>query len=247
MNPTNGTLRVAAVGDLHVHELPHGAHRDLFLRISQTADVLLLCGDLTNVGTPEEARTLAEDLHILRIPVLAVLGNHDHHTGHGEEVRRILKHDNVIFLDEEPFELEGVGFAGVKGFCGGFEKRMLAPFGEGAIKEFVSETVREALNLENALKMLDTKQTLVILHYSPIAATLVGEPPEIFPFLGSSRLMEPIDRYNVTAVFHGHAHRGTREGKTDKGVPVYNCSYDLLRKHQPEHPFLLLNYAKEAA
>jgi uncharacterized protein len=235
-------VRVAAVGDLHAHELPHGAHREFFARISDAADVLALCGDLTNMGTPEEARSLADDLSALRIPGVAVLGNHDHHSGRTDEVRKIFKQANLVFLDEEPFVHHGVGFAGVKGFGGGFEQRMLASFGEEAIKHFVSEAVNESLKLENALRALETKETVVVLHYAPIRATLEGEPPEIFPFLGSSRLMETIDRFEVSAVFHGHAHLGTPQGKTGKGIPVFNCCYDLLRKKQPEQPYVMMTF-----
>ena len=142
--------------------------------------------------------------------------------------------------ETETFELNGVGFAGAKGFGGGFDNRMLTPFGEDAIKQFVTEAVNESLKLEVALNNLRTERTVVVLHYSPIAATVVGEPPEIFPFLGSSRLAETIDHFDVNVVFHGHAHHGTYEGKTTKGTPVYNCCVQIMQQMNVERPFALI-------
>jgi Icc-related predicted phosphoesterase len=235
---TGGKLRVAAVGDLHVHAA--GAYRDFFVDVSRRADVLALCGDLTHLGGIAEAEGLAADLASCSVPVVGVLGNHDYQSGHAEEVRKILCAAKLVLLDKEPFIYQGVGFAGAKGFCGGFNKYMLTSFGEDAIKHFVAETVNEALQLENCLSALKTERTIVVLHYAPITATLHGEPLEIFPFLGSSRLAEAIDPFDVTAVFHGHAHRGTCEGRTNKGVPVYNCCYELMQRVHPEQPFALI-------
>jgi uncharacterized protein len=231
-NGHGGAVRVAAMGDLHVHKVYHGELRPVFAEISEQADVLVLCGDLTNVGILEEAEHLAADLASLRIPVLAVLGNHDLHSGHAEEIKTALRKAKVVFLDDEPFEVKGVGFAGVKGFGGGFSERMLAPFGEDMTKAFVSEAVNQALALENALRSLEMEKKVAVLHYAPIAETVKGEPPEIMPFMGCSRLAETIDRFEVKAVFHGHAHHGTPEGRTHKGIPVYNCCVELLRKAQ---------------
>jgi Icc-related predicted phosphoesterase len=172
---------------------------------------------------------------------VAVLGNHDYQSGKAEEVKQILRAGKVVVLEEtETFELKGVGFAGAKGFCGGFDRHMLAPFGEEHIKQFVGEAVNESLRLEVALKSLRTEKTVVVLHYAPIAATVVGEPPEIFPFLGSSRLAETIDHFDVNVVFHGHAHLGTYEGKTTKGIPVYNCCMQIMEKVNPERPFAVI-------
>jgi Icc-related predicted phosphoesterase len=222
---------VAAVADLHVHKVHDGVHRALFAELSDKADVVCLCGDLTNLGLPEEAENLLGDLAALRVPAVAVLGNHDMQSGRPEEVKGILRRGKVVFLDEQPFVHEGVGFAGVKGFGGGFSKHMLAPFGEEATKHFVAEAVNEALVLENGLRRLGTERNIVVLHYSPVAETVEGEPPEIFPFLGCSRLMETIDRFEkINAVFHGHAHHGRARGKTGKGVPVYNCSEQVLKR-----------------
>jgi len=226
-----GPLRIAAMADLHIHKDRHYENAAVFAEVSQNADVLVLCGDLTNLGTPEEAQHLAKDLMTLRIPALAVLGNHDYHSGRATEVKDILRRANVLFLDEdETFELRGVGFAGIKGFGGGFSSHMLSSFGEDATKHFVAEALKESLALEHALQRLETPRCVVLMHYVPIAATAVGEPPEIFPFLGCSRLGETIDRFNVVAAFHGHAHRGSPVGHTPKGVPVYNVAMELMLK-----------------
>src|SRR6516162_3748936 len=235
------SLRVAAIGDLHVHQDSQNKLQVVFDKVSQAADVLALCGDLTQLGLPQEAEKLVNDLRSCRVPVVAVLGNHDYQSGKVEEVKQILRNGKVIVLEEtETFELKGVGFAGAKGFGGGFDKHMLTPFGEETIKHFVTEAVNESLRLEVGLNSLRTDKTVVVLHYSPIAATVVGEPPEIFPFLGSSRLAETIDHFDVNAVFHGHAHHGTCEGKTTKGTPVYNCCYQLMQRLRPEQPYALV-------
>ena len=235
------SLRVAAVGDLHVHENSSETLQELFDKISQRADVLALCGDLTHLGLPQEAERLANDLRSCRVPVVAVLGNHDYQSGQAEEVKKVLRAGKVTILEEtETFELKGVGFAGAKGFGGGFDKHMLTPFGEDSIKHFVTEAVTESLRLEVALNSLRTEKTVVVLHYAPIAATVAGEPPEIFPFLGSSRLAETIDHFDVNVVFHGHAHHGTFQGKTMKGTPVYNCCFQLVQRITPEQPYALI-------
>ena len=234
-------LRIAAIGDLHVHEDSANGVQDVINQASQNADVLVLCGDLTHLGLPQEAQNLADDLRGCTIPVVAVLGNHDYQSGHVDEVKKILKSTKVVILDEgETFTLNGVGFAGVKGFGGGFDKHMLTPFGEEAVKHFVTEAVNESLKLEVALQGLRTEKTVVALHYAPISGTLIGEPPEIFPFLGSSRLAETIDHFDVNAVFHGHAHQGTHEGKTTKGTPVYNCCFQLMQRVSPDRLYALV-------
>ena len=231
------TLRIAAVADIHVKKTSAGAMQPLFSKITESADVLLLCGDLTDYGTPEEAKILAKDItSSLRIPVLAVLGNHDFESNQEREVSQILSDAGVVVLDGDSFELHGVGFAGVKGFAGGFGRRALGAWGEPITKSFVHETINETLKLEAALARLRTPQKIVLLHYSPIQATVNGEPPEIIAFLGSSRLEEPLDRYRVNAVFHGHAHRGSPEGRTKSGVPVYNVAMALLASTYPQQP-----------
>jgi Icc-related predicted phosphoesterase len=233
---TRTHLRIAAIGDIHISKSSQGAFQPLFAQISGTADVLLLCGDFTDYGLPEEARILARELNALNIPVIAVLGNHDYEGGFQDEIRQILTDVGVTVLDGEATEIHGVGFAGVKGFCGGFGRGALGPWGERAVKNFVQEAVDEALKLESALARLRTTRRIAVLHYAPVRSTVEGEPPEIFPYLGSGRLEEPINRYRVSAVFHGHAHRGSAEGRTTAGVPVYNVAMPLLARLNPDRP-----------
>ena len=233
-------LRIAAVGDLHVSKTSQGAFQALFTQVTASADVLLLCGDFTDYGMPEEARILARELTVVKVPVIAVLGNHDYESGKQDEIRQILVDGGVTVLDGEATEVHGVGFAGVKGFAGGFGRGALGPWGEQAVKVFVQEAVDESLRLEAALARLRTHRRVAVLHYSPIRGTVEGEPPEIFPYLGSSRLEEPINRYRVSAVFHGHAHRGTAEGHTSTGVPVYNVAMPLLARLNPDRPPYLI-------
>jgi len=233
-------ITVAAIGDLHVSEACHQPYAPLFQEISAQADVLVLCGDLTNFGKIHEAEILAEDIRAATIPVLGVLGNHDHESGCPEQVAKILCDAGMKLLDEQAVVVKGVGFAGVKGFLGGFARGELAPFGEAAVKAFVNEAVNEARKLENALRSLRTERSMAVLHYSPIAETLAGEPLEIFPYLGSARLADAIDRFDhVRAVVHGHAHKGTYEGRTLRGVPVYNCAQFVLQPRF-DRPYALI-------
>lgn len=198
--------------------------------------MLLLAGDLTDYGLADEAKVLARELASVRISTVAVLGNHDVESGQEGEISRILADAGVVILDGDACEVHGVGIAGVKGFCGGFGRRALGPWGETIVKQFVHEAVNEALKLEAALARLRTSQRIVLLHYAPIQQTVEGEPVEIFPFLGSSRLEEPIGQYPVSFVVHGHAHRGQLEGLTKTGVPVYNVSMQLLARQSPDAP-----------
>jgi Icc-related predicted phosphoesterase len=234
-------VRIAAVGDLHCTESSAGTLQPLFARVSEAADILLLAGDLTDFGSQAEARVLARELMALRIPAAAVLGNHDCESGDPRSVRQILVDAGVNVLDGEACELQGVGIAGVKGFCGGFGIHALAAWGEEMVKQFVREAVNEALKLESALAHLRTPAKIALMHYSPVASTVAGEPPEILPFIGSSRLEEPIDRYSVTFACHGHAHRGQPDGLTKTGVPVHNVSLPLMTRMFPERaPFRVL-------
>jgi Icc-related predicted phosphoesterase len=206
--------------------------------VAESADILVISGDLTDYGLPEEARVLARELSSLRIPAAAVFGNHDVESDRQQEIREILSDAGVVMLDGDATELAGVGIAGVKGFGGGFGQRALGPWGESTIKLFVHEAVNEALKLEAALARLRTSQIVALLHYAPIQQTVDGEPLEIYPFLGSSRLEEPLGRYPVSLVFHGHAHRGQLEGRTKANVPVYNVSMPLLTRSFPDRaPF----------
>jgi Icc-related predicted phosphoesterase len=232
----SAAVRVAALADLHCTKTSQGVFQPLFTRISESAELLLIAGDLTDYGLPDEARVLVKELAALRIPAAAVLGNHDVESGKADEVRQILIDGGLAVLDGDACELRGVGIAGVKGFGGGFGKRALGPWGETIIKQFVREAVDEALKLEAALARLRTATLVSLLHYSPIQETVEGEPLEIFPFLGSSRLEEPIGRYPVSLVLHGHAHRGRLEGRTKNGAPVYNVSMPLLTRTFADRP-----------
>src|SRR6188768_2138908 len=234
MSPATGIVRLAATADIHVGKTGQGALANLFAQISERADVLAMCGDLTDYGLPEEARVLAREIGTaLRVPCITVLGNHDYEAGKCDEIRQILVDAGVVVLDGDAAEVHGVGFAGVKGFCGGFGRGALGPWGEDIIKLFVREAVNEAFKLESALARLRTPHRVALMHYSPVRATVEGEPLEIFAFLGCSRLEEPLLRFPVDAVFHGHAHNGTIEGHTTAGVPVYNVAMPLLMRRKP--------------
>lgn len=230
------TVRVAAMSDLHYGRTGTEPLLPLLARAAEQADVLALCGDLTDHGLPEEARGLAKELKGLQVPMVGVLGNHDYEADRVEELKEIFAESRVRILDGDAVEIRGVGFAGAKGFCGGFGRRALGPWGEHAIKAFVREALDEALKLETALSKLRGEPRVAILHYSPVAGTVEGEPLEIYPFLGSSRLEEPLLRYPVEAVLHGHAHNGCPEAKTISGVPVYNVSMSLLQRRFPDEP-----------
>ena len=223
---TDKRLRIAAIGDLHVQESRTDSYKELFQEIAGVADVLVLCGDLTNYGKTSEIELLADDLAGIQIPIVGVLGNHDHECGQPEVIKAYLTDAGVRVLDNgESFEIEGVGFGGCMGAMGGFGRGMLSSFGEKAVKAFVHECLEETMKLETSLRMLRTERVVAVMHYSPVAETLEGEPREIFPFLGNSRLAQTVDQFdNVRAVVHGHAHRGVHKGKTPKGIPVYNCA-----------------------
>lgn len=235
--------RIAAVGDVHVRENDKGKWLEYFREVSTRADVLIIAGDLTDTGDEMEAQVLADELKACTIPVVAVLGNHDYEKGRHKLIRQILLKAGVHMLDGEAVVLHGVGFAGVKGFGGGFDRHMLSFFGEGAMKAFVQEAVDEALHLDRALARLDAEQNdlkkIAVLHYAPIKDTVVGEAEPIYPFLGCSRLAEPLSRYKVAVAFHGHAHIGTLEGQTQDGIKVFNVSKPLLQKQGYAQPFYL--------
>jgi Icc-related predicted phosphoesterase len=229
-------VRIGAVADLHCTEHSHAQLEPLFTQAAALVDILLLAGDLTDGGLPEEARVLARVLSGVKVPVVGVLGNHDYESNKVEEVKQVFEDANMRLLDGDACEVFGVGIAGVKGFAGGFGRGTLGPWGEEIVKQFVHEAVNEALKLETALARLRTSPRIALLHYAPIAATVEGEPREIFPYLGCERLAEPLSRYPVTAVFHGHAHHGTPEGKLTNGVPVYNVALPLLRQRSLDGP-----------
>jgi Icc-related predicted phosphoesterase len=249
MSTTRKRVRVAALGDLHCSRTSQGAFQSLFAHVNSKADVFVICGDVTDHGLPEEAQVLVRELAgTVKIPVVAVLGNHDWHSGKHDEITRVLCDAGVHVLDGEACEVQGIGFAGIKGFGGGFGRHTLEPWGEQTIKGFVYEAIEQALKLETALVRLRTPQRIAVLHYAPIQATVEGEPPEIFAFLGSSRLEEPLNRYPVSVVLHGHAHHGKPEGRTKSDVPVYNVSLPLLRQtFRDQPPVRIMELAPEPA
>ena len=240
-------IRIAAVGDLHYVRGGQAALQPWLGRISDAADVLVLCGDLTDYGRIEEAQELSRELSAtVRIPIVAVLGNHDFESDQVSGIADTFRQAGVNVLDGDTCELLGVGFAGAKGFAGGFGRGALGPWGEPVIKQFVQEAIAEALKLETALGRLRTRHTIAVLHYSPIAETATGEPLEIYPYLGCSRLAEPLARYPVTAVFHGHAHNGAREGRIGE-TPVYNVSLPLMARVSPDLPVHILTIPADEA
>jgi Icc-related predicted phosphoesterase len=224
-------VRIAAMADIHLDANSSGRFREMFARVNREADVLAVCGDLTTHGEPDQARAFVDEIEGVEIPIVAVLGNHDHECERTDEFTAVLRERGIHLLDGDPVEIEGVGFTGVKGFGGGFGRGMLGAFGEPLYKQFVQAALDEALKLETGLRKLNTPSRVVLLHYSPIPETLRGEPEVIFPFLGSSRLLPPLETYGADVVFHGHAHIGSPEGSTPSGIPVYNVAHGLLMRH----------------
>jgi Icc-related predicted phosphoesterase len=234
-------MRIAATADLHFTPQRYEALRDQLSRVRDEADVLVIAGDLTNFGQPEEAEPLVSALLRLRVPVIVVLGNHDFESGREAEIARMMSREGIKVLDGSAYERDGVGFAGTKGFVGGFGRGLLTAFGEAEIKTFVRVGIDEALKLERAMSQLRTAKRIVVLHYSPIAATVVGEAPEIYPFLGTSRLAEVVDRHGADLVLHGHAHNGKPDGRTTAGIPVHNVAITLLQSQQPPAAYRLFD------
>lgn len=229
-------IRIAAVGDLHCPKTSDGVLRIIFDYVNEEADILLLCGDLTDYGKSEEASVLGKLLSGVRIPMLGVLGNHDYESGKPEDIQRIMCEAGVVMLDGDSRIVHDIGFVGAKGFAGGFGDRALQPWGEEALKQFVRESVDEAMKLESALAKVQVPRRIVLMHYAPIAETTKGEPPEIVPFLGSSHLEDALSRFPVIAAFHGHAHHGSPEGRTKDRVPIYNVALPLLQRSFPNRP-----------
>lgn len=243
MNETEmKTVKIAAMADIHVRETDKGKWADCFRQISAVAKVLVIAGDLTNTGDEAEAAVLAEELKQCTIPVIAVLGNHDYEKGREKLIRHQLQTHNNYILDGESVVVEGIGFAGIKGFGGGFDSHMLSMFGENAMKSFVQEAVNEALLLDRALARLDQEhgqiKKVAVMHYSPVVETVIGEPEAIYPFLGCSRLAEPLVRRNITAAFHGHAHSGKLQGYLGGQLKVFNVALPILEKDHPCGYFL---------
>lgn len=230
-------MRIAAAADLHFFSSRYGEIREQLAQVRDQADLLVLAGDLTNYGKPEEMEQLLTSLVRLRLPIVAVLGNHDYESGAAGTLMRMLTDAGIKLLDGTAYERDGVGFAGTKGFPGGFGRGALTAFGEPEVKAFVQAAIDEAVKLERAMSQLRTKKRVVVLHYSPVAATVQGESPEIFPYLGSSRLGEVVDRHGADIIFHGHAHHGYPDGKTTAGIPVHNVAIPILQAQQPASVF----------
>jgi Icc-related predicted phosphoesterase len=230
-------MRIAAVADLHFSPQSYDRVRESMARVRDEADLLVVAGDLTNYGTPEEMTAVLNTLLRLRVPMVAVLGNHDYESGHQAELMKMMNAEGIKVLDGSGYERDGVGFAGTKGFMGGFGRGTLTAFGEPEIKSFVQSAVDETLKLERALSMLRTDKRVVVTHYAPIVDTVRGEPAEIYPYLGSGRLSEVIDRHQAVLAVHGHAHHGALEGRTTGGVPVYNVAIGLLMARTPPVPY----------
>jgi Icc-related predicted phosphoesterase len=234
-------MRIAATADLHFTSQRYSALSDQLNRVHDEADVLIVAGDLTNYGQPAEMEPLLNVLVRLRVPVIAVLGNHDFESDKQSDLARMMTDAGVKVLDGSAYERDGVGFAGTKGFVGGFGRGMLTAFGEPEIKTFVRAGIDEAVKLERAMSQLRTPKRVVVLHYSPIAATVEGEALEIYPFLGTSRLAEVVDRHGADFVVHGHAHNGKTDGTTTAGIPVHNVAITLLQAQDPTKVYRLFN------
>jgi Icc-related predicted phosphoesterase len=225
-------MKIAAIGDLHCRLDSSELVQKLIGDLQRNFDILLLAGDLTDNGLPEEAEVLAKQLKGLGMPVISILGNHDHEGGKPEEIVGILREAGVTILDGTGVEIDTIGIVGTKGFCGGFDENLVQPFGEEAMKSFIRHSIDEALILENALsKLQQCEYKVVLLHYAPIKATLIGEPPELFPFLGTSWLADSIDRRGADLILHGHAHHGSPFGRTKGNIAVHNVSRFVQIEH----------------
>src|SRR6202048_2519971 len=230
-------MRIAATADLHFSPERYAKLKDQLDRVRDEADIFVLAGDLTNYGQPSEMEPLLNVLVRLRLPTVAVLGNHDYESGKEEELKRMMVAEGIKVLDGTAYERDGVGFAGTKGFPGGFGRGALTAFGELEVKAFVQAAIDEAVRLERAMSQLRTAKRVVVLHYSPVLDTVQGEAPEIYPYLGSSRLAEVVDRHGADLILHGHAHHGALDGKTTAGIPVHNVALPILQCQQPASAF----------
>jgi len=230
-------MRIAATADIHFSPQSYDRIREPLGQVRDEADVLVIAGDLTNYGKPEEMHSLLNALVRLRIPIIAVLGNHDYESSCEQELMKMMTSEGIKVLDGSSYERDGVGFAGAKGFIGGFGRGVLTAFGEKEIKAFVQASLDETLKLERALSMIRTEKIVIVTHYAPICETVIGEPQEIWPYLGSSRLSEVIDRHGAKLALHGHAHHGRPDGKTTGGVPVHNVALSLLLQHNGGKPY----------
>ena len=233
-------MKIAAIADIHtrvgdaerLHALVHDAAHD--------ADVLAIGGDLTDLGRLEQLEVLLKVLGTCSMPILVTLGNHDYESGNAAELSRLIEKSNVYLLDRSSVVIDGVGFSGVKGFCGGFDGNLANSFGEELFKAWVTEGVLEAEALKHELQRLETEQRVAVLHYALIRATVEGEPPEIHAFLGTSHLACALDEGGATVAFHGHAHHGSFKGETPGGVPVFNVSVPVLGHEGFRQPYYIV-------
>lgn len=234
-------MRIAATADLHFTPQSYDRIREQMGRVREEADVLVIAGDLTNFGRPPEMESLIAMLVRLRIPIVTVLGNHDYESGQHEELSKMLTDEGIVVLDGTGHERDGVGFAGTKGFLGGFGRGVLTAFGEPQVKAFVQSSIEEAMKLERAMSQLRTERRVIVVHYAPVADTVKGEPAEIFPYLGNSRLAEVADRHGANLILHGHAHHGSADGRTTGGIPVHNVALTILQQQNPPMPYRLFD------
>jgi Icc-related predicted phosphoesterase len=230
-------MRIAATADLHFSPQNYDRIREQMNRVRDDADLLVIAGDLTNYGRTQEMESLLNALVRLRVPIVAVLGNHDYESGQHEQLMQMMTAEGIKVLDGTGYEREGVGFAGTKGFLGGFGRGILTSFGEPEVKAFVQASVDEALKLERALSQLRSGKRVIVVHYAPIGDTVMGEPAEIYPYLGNSRLAEVADRHGANLILHGHAHHGYPDGKTTAGIPVHNVALHILQQQNPPVPY----------
>jgi hypothetical protein len=234
-------VKIAALGDLHCRVDTIDLIQKLLGPLNNEFDALLIAGDLTDNGLPEEAEVLAKQLSFT-VPVIAILGNHDHENDHQVEITDIMRQAGVLMLDGTGFEVDKVGIVGTKGFCGGFDENLVQPFGESAMKTFIRASIDEALVMENALsKLHHCDHKVVLLHYAPVKATLIGEPPELFPFLGTSWLADAVDRRGADVILHGHAHYGSPFGRTRNNIPVHNVSRFVQLEHTGK-PYCVIEF-----
>jgi Icc-related predicted phosphoesterase len=229
-----GTIRVAAAGDVHADESRRGDLEAAFTSVRGQADLVLLAGDLTTHGRPEEAQVVADASQLAELPVLSVLGNHDWHSGRADEVTAVMQEAGVTVLDRSWATLDvdavNVGVVGTKGFVGGFPGSHLPDFGEPLLREVYAETGRDVAALDEGLRATSESDfRIVLLHYSPTLMTLEGERPEIAVLLGSDRLARPIAEHCPDLVLHGHAHAGRFDGTIGR-VPVFNVALPMKRE-----------------
>ncbi len=227
------SIRIAAMADLHFGPESLKTFSSMFKAAGSEADVIVLGGDLTMRGLVEEARGLVEAMSSAGVPIATVLGNHDYEANNQEEIMDILEEAGVKVLERSAYTAPGrpVGFCGTKGFCGGFTPSRIAPFGERILKMFINETYKEANKVNRALKGMKAGFKVVVYHYAPVRDTCIGERCEIIPFLGSSILSDPVDTFKANLVLHGHSHRGTEKGQTNKGIPVRNVALPVHGRH----------------